>query len=104
VSATEAPRRLRAADVIDAQQRIIEQLTTRSNEPYVTVEFTRNAKGETQISTKVSAPGDVDQDELTRLADRVYLAAQETYNEACAKYPTGTGFVRNEGQGNGEAK
>jgi hypothetical protein len=93
-----APRRLRAQDVIDAQQRTIEQLTQRTSEPTASVEFTRNAKGETQITTKVHAPGSVSQDELTRLSDRVYLAAQETYNQACAKYPTGTGFARNEGQ------
>lgn len=94
----EAPRRLRAQDVIDAQQRTIEQLTTRSNEPYVTVEFTRNAKGETQISTKVSAPGDVNGDALEALSTTVYNDAVKLYADACAKYPTGTGFARNEGQ------
>lgn len=82
-----APRRLRAQDVIDAQQRTIEQLTTRSGEPYVTVEFTRNAKGDTQISTKVSAPLSVEQDELTRLSDRVLVAAKAVYDDAAKSYP-----------------
>jgi spore germination cell wall hydrolase CwlJ-like protein len=93
-----APRRLRAQDVIDAQQRTIEQLTTRSNEPYVTVEFTRNAKGETQITTKISASGRASAQDLDLLAAAVYDQAVETYGTACMKFPTGTGFARNEGQ------
>lgn len=87
----EGTRRLRAQDVIEAQQRIIEQLTTRSGEPYVSVEFTRNAKGETQISTKVSAPGNVDADELNRITNAAMNEARAAYESACAKFPTGTG-------------
>jgi hypothetical protein len=94
---TEAPRRHTLTDAYNDAQRIIEQLTTRSTEPYVSVELTRNAKGETQISTKVSAPGGVDYDELDRVSTIVYAQALATYNAATAAFPTGTGFVRNDG-------
>ena len=95
----EAPKRLRAADVIDNLQATIAQLTTRSpGRADVAVEFTRNAKGETQIATKIGAPQGTDADELAALAAGVLAVAQTTYEAACAKYPTGTGHVRNEGQ------
>jgi hypothetical protein len=60
---------------------------TRSGEPYVTVEFTRNAKGDTQISTKVSAPGGTDPAELAKLGDQVYAQAAAIYETATEKYP-----------------
>jgi hypothetical protein len=94
---TEAPRRHTLTDAYNDAQRIIEQLTTRSTEPYVSVEFTRNAKGETQISTKVSAPGGADTAALADLCDNVYAEAVIVYDKAAAKYPTGSGFVRNDG-------
>jgi hypothetical protein len=96
---SEAPRRLRAADVIETLEGALAAALTRSSgEPYVSVEFTRNAKGETQISTKVSAPGGTDEDALGELAAITYREACAVYDEACAAYPTGSGFVRNEGQ------
>jgi hypothetical protein len=60
---------------------------TRSAEPYVTVEFTRNAKGETQISTKVSAPGGVDSDALYALAAEARAVAEDTYAAAANSFP-----------------
>ncbi len=81
------PKRLRAQDVIEGYQHVIDQLTTRSSEPYVSVEFTRNAKGDTQISTKVSAPGGTDADALNELAAAVFTQAQDTYNDAQNAYP-----------------
>jgi hypothetical protein len=61
---------------------------TRSGEPYVTVEFTRNAKGDTQINTKVSAPGGCDVEALTELSATVYGEAVTIYERANMRYPT----------------
>lgn len=83
------PRRLRAADVIQAQQHVIDQLTTRTSEPYVSVEFNRNAKGETQISTKVSAPGGITQESLNDLAALVFEQARDTYRDCQDAHPFG---------------
>jgi hypothetical protein len=94
---TEAPRRHTLTDAYNDAQRIIEQLTTRSTEPYVSVEFTRNAKGETQISTKVGAPGGTHPDALAILTRDALAAAASTYDAATAKYPSASGFVRNDG-------
>ncbi len=88
---TETPRRLVNADVIRMQHELALAQATRSGEPYVTVEFTRNAKGDTQISTKVSAPGGTDAAELNALALTVHLEAQAVYDAATAKYPSANG-------------
>ena len=50
----EPPRRLRAADVIGAQQATIERLTTRRSTEGATVELSRNAKGDVQLAVKVT--------------------------------------------------
>lgn len=94
----EAPKRLRAADVIDNLQRTIEALTTRTTEPSASIQFSRNAKGETQIETKLYVPGGTDRDALAALVADALLTAKEAYEDACAAYPTASGFVRNEGQ------
>jgi len=76
---TEAARRLRAVDVIDAQQATIERLTTRRDAVLPSapsVELTRNAKGETQISVKASG-------ETIEDAEKSATAA---YDRLCAKY------------------
>jgi hypothetical protein len=54
--------------------------------PDCDVTLTRNAKGDTQVAVKVSAPLGVDQDELTALADQVYAVAKATYDDACSAY------------------
>jgi hypothetical protein len=89
-----APRRLRAADVIDTQQRIIEQLTQRSSEPYVTVEHTLNAKGDTQTSVKVSAPMGHDVDALHLYAREVEKVAADIYVTATLRYPRTNGETK----------
>lgn len=60
---------------------------TRSGEPYVTVEHTLNAKGDTQTSVKVSAPAGYDLDELEAYALQVEGIATDTYNAAIARHP-----------------
>lgn len=92
---TEAPRRLRAADVIDAQQAIIEQLLTRSpREPYVTVEHTLNAKGDTQTSVSVAASLGFDVAVLNEHAANVERIAAETYDVACNRHPRTNGETK----------
>ena len=91
------PRRLRAQDVIDQQARTIEQLTTRA--PRVgdaKISFTRNAKGETQISVEVGAPMGVDHVELSHHVSEVYATAWGTYEAATRRYPTSEGTVTND--------
>jgi hypothetical protein len=95
----EPPRRLRAADVIDTLEAALQASLTHTRVPDVTVEFTRNAKGETQIKTQVSAPAGTAAAELEALAADAMSTAKTTYEAACAAYPAGTGFPRNEGQG-----
>ena len=51
----------------------------RSSEPTVTVEFTRNAKGETQIAVKATGA-------TLQEAEAEAVAA---YERLCAKYPSG---------------
>jgi hypothetical protein len=92
MSATETPRRLRAADVIDNLNATIERLTTRRESAVPSapsVELSRNAKGETQIAVKASG----------ETVEEAQAAAVATYNALCAAYPTASGFVRNDGKG-----
>lgn len=72
----EPPRRLRAADVIDAQQATIERLTTRRSTEGASVELTRNAKGDVQISVKIT---DDDADEAHRQAVAIFDALDKLY-------------------------
>jgi hypothetical protein len=83
------PRRLVNADVIRMQHELSMAQATRAAEPYVTVEFTRNAKGETQISTKVSAPSGATLTELNELSERVLRVAKVTYGESVLAHPFG---------------
>lgn len=76
----EAPKRLRAADVIDNLQRTIEALTTRTTEPWVTVEITDAAKGEVRVETKVSAPMGCDLEGLRKHAAAVSALATAQHN------------------------
>lgn len=79
MSEREAPRRLRAADVIHAQQATIERLTTRRSTEGASVELTRNAKGDVQISVKVT-----DDDPLvaSQLAREIFDALDQAYPRA----------------------
>ena len=89
-----APRRLRAQDVIEGYKEIIEQLTQRGTEPYVTVEHTLNAKGDTQTSVKVSAPMGHDVDELQTYAISVECVAARVYEQAKGRYPRTNGETK----------
>ena len=50
----DTPKRLRAADVLNAQQAALMAALTRTSGQGATVEIARNAKGEYQFSVKVS--------------------------------------------------
>src|SRR5258705_13882797 len=89
-----APRRLRAQDVIDAQQRTIEQLTTRSGEPYVTVEHTLNAKGDDQPNTKIHAPLGCDLEALAAHPLKVEQITADTHKLAMARWPRTNGETK----------
>lgn len=94
----EQPRRLRALDVIDQLQATIERLTERrtSSSPSVAVDFTRNAKGDTQTSVKVTANMDCDLTALPAFLDGVYAEAQRVYERATMRYPTASGKPTND--------
>jgi hypothetical protein len=94
----EPARRLRAADVIATLEAALQSSLTHTRVPDVSVEFTRNAKGETQIKTQVSAPAGTDAGELEALAADALEVAKTTYEASCVAYPAGSGFARNEGQ------
>ncbi len=94
----EPPKRLRAADVIAQQADTIEALTSRPARGDVSVAFTRNAKGGTQIDVKVATVAGMERADLDNLATDAFDVAAKLYEDACAKYPTDTGLVRNEGQ------
>lgn len=50
----DAPKRLRAGDVIDQQHAALMAALTKTSGQGATVELTRNAKGDVQIAVKVS--------------------------------------------------
>jgi hypothetical protein len=84
----EAPKRLRAADVIDQLQHTIDQLTTRtSTEPSASVEITRNAAGNAQFSVKTYAPASADEEAVKGAMERAYNIAVDAYDAANAQYP-----------------
>jgi len=75
----EAPRRLRAADVIDAQQAALMAALTKTSGQGATVEISRNAKGDYQFAVKVS-----DDD-----PNRAYEIAHTLADTLAADYPYG---------------
>jgi hypothetical protein len=80
-------------------ERLHELLTaqaTRSGEPYVTVELSRNAKGETQHTAKVSAPAGHDLHELELYAEQVRAIAVASYERTSMRFPTANGTVTND--------
>jgi hypothetical protein len=83
---TERIRPTWAGEVERLHELLVAQ-ATRSGEPYVTVEHTLNAKGDTQTSTKVSAPFGFDLNALATYADGVESIAYDTYRTAIARYP-----------------
>lgn len=85
----EAPKRLRAADVIETLQAALhEALTRREAEPWVTVEVADAAKGEVRVETKVSAPLGCDMQWLKEHARRVTaIAVAEHTNNGARRGP-----------------
>jgi hypothetical protein len=57
-------------------------LTRRQTDPAASVEFTRNAKGATQVAVKV-----------TDKPDAAYETALALYERACQRFPTPEGYV-----------
>lgn len=84
----EAPKRLRAADVIDQLQHTIDQLTTRTaTEPSASVEITRNAAGNAQFTVKTYAPASADEDAVKAAMERAYNVAVDAYDALNALSP-----------------
>ena len=74
----EPARRIRAADVIDNLQDTINRLTERHTHaaPAIAVDFTRNAKQETQIGVKVTVNMEADLDALPAFFEPSVAAAK----------------------------
>ena len=91
MSATEAPRRLRAADVIDAQQATIERLTERTprvSEMEVEVERKSLAGKEPHATWRVKLPEHFNEAELERMTTRA-IAAYQTLDAALVSRTNG---------------
>jgi hypothetical protein len=67
----EAPKRLRAGDVIDAQQAALMAALTKTSGQGAMVEISRNAKGDYQFGVKVS------DDDPNKAFDIAHALAQE---------------------------
>jgi len=84
----ESPRRLRAADVIEAQQHVIDQLTTRPpSEPSASVEITRNAAGNAQFTVKSYAPSNAGEAEVKAAMENAFAVASDAFEAMNALYP-----------------
>ena len=80
----ETPRRLRTADLI----RWFDQMTEKhASEPSASVELSRNAKGETQMTVKVYAAAGADEADVKRATEHAYDQAVQAYEAARAAYP-----------------
>ncbi len=64
--------------------------------------FSRNAKGETQISVEVAAPVGTITGELSEHARDVFDVALFQYEAACRRFPTASGTVTNDEAPKGE--
>lgn len=80
----ETPRRLRTADLI----RWMDNQTQRQpSEPSASVELSRNAKGETQMTVKVYATAHADPKDVEKATGAAYDQAVQAYEAARAAYP-----------------
>ena len=87
MSATEH-RRLTLTDAYRDAQHVIEQLTTRTaTEPSASVEISRNAAGNAQISVKVYALASADEEAVKSATERAFNQATDAYDALCAQYP-----------------
>jgi hypothetical protein len=85
-----APRRLRAADVIETLETALHNVTNRPTaEPSASVEITRNAKGEPQFTVKVSATASTDEETIRRVTERAHSQATQAFDALATLYPFG---------------
>lgn len=87
---TEAPKRLRAADVIETLETALHNVTNRpASEPSASVEITRNAKGEPQFTVKVYASKSATSEEVHFVTGRAYDEAVQAFDALATKFPYG---------------
>lgn len=83
-------RRLTLADAYRNAQHVIDQLTTRtSTEPSASVELSRNAKGEVQLSVKVFAPSSAEAEDVQRATEHAYDQATAAFDALAVRHPFG---------------
>jgi len=86
----EAPKRLRAADVIETLETALHNVTNRPTaEPSASVEITRNAKGEVQHAVKVYAPASADSEAVQRATAMAYDQATAAFDALNTLHPFG---------------
>ena len=84
----EAPRRLRAADVIETLETALHNVTNRpTGEPSASVEITRNAKGDAQFTVKVYATAHADPADVRAATERAYDEATQAFNALAVTFP-----------------
>lgn len=83
-----APRRLRAADVIDTLETALVNVTNRpTGEPSASVELSRNAKGDVQYSVKVYATAHAAPDDVAAATAKAYDEATQAFDALATLYP-----------------
>jgi len=86
----EAPRRLRAADVIETLETALHNVTNRPTaEPSASVEITRNAKGEPQFTVKVYATLSSTEADVQAVTGRAYAQAVQAFDSLATVLPYG---------------
>lgn len=86
----EAPKRLRAADVIETLETALHNVTNRpSAEPSASVEITRNAKGEPQFTVKVYATHAATDADVEAVTGRAYSQAVQAFDALATILPFG---------------
>jgi hypothetical protein len=83
-----ANRRLTLADAYRDAQHVIDQLTTRApSEPSASVEISRNAAGNAQVTIKVYALSTATPEEVRAATERAYDEATNAYDTFNTQYP-----------------
>lgn len=87
-TATDTPRRLTLADAYrDTQAALTAALTRTATEPSASVELTRNAKGDVQLSVKVYASANAEPDDVQRATAHAYEQATFAFEALRVEYP-----------------
>lgn len=84
MNAIETPRRWYTADWLALVERMVTRNTT---EPSASVEISRNAAGNAQISVKVYALAHADEADVKAATERAFNQATDAYDALCAQYP-----------------